>query len=235
MIWAGKDDVPSMRAYREPYGATPNAIRPCPAGEGCSLTVADLARPSDKRLAFSYNTALVLGGSILIALCTQVAFGYPIPVTGQTFAVLFVGALLGSRLGALSVLTYLGEGLMGLPVFSHGKAGPAALAGPTGGYLIGFVAAAYLVGALAERGWDRRATTTALAIIAGNIVLYGFGLAWLFCLTHLFGSFSTTNILAVGLYPFLPGEVVKIALAVAILPSTWKIFHHFRIDKIAKM
>jgi biotin transport system substrate-specific component len=199
------------------------------------LTIADLARPSERKLAVSYDIALVLAGSAWIAMCTQIACGQPVPITGQTFAVLLAGALLGPRRGALSVLAYILEGLAGLPVFAQGKAGPLALAGPTGGYLIGFVVAAYVVGVLAQRGWDRRPVTTALAMIAGNIVLYSFGLAWLFCLSHMFARPLSAGILAVGLYPFLLGDTIKIAVAVAILPSAWKIFRHFGVDKIAKL
>lgn len=199
------------------------------------LTIADVVRPSEKRLAVLYDVLLVLGGSGWIALCTQMAYGQPIPVTGQTFAVLLAGAILGPRRGALSVLAYIVEGLMGLPIFAQGRAGPAVLAGPTGGYLVGFVAAAYVVGVLARQGWDRRPVTTALAMIAGNVVLYSFGLAWLYCLTRLFAKPLSAGIWAVGLYPFLLGDLIKIALAVTILPSVWEIFHYFRVDKIAKM
>jgi biotin transport system substrate-specific component len=193
------------------------------------LTVADVIRPSEKGLALAYDVFVVLAGSALIALCTQIAFGQPIPVTGQTFAVLLVGATLGARRGALSVIAYIVGGLMGLPVFAQGNAGVVGLTGLTGGYLIGFVAAAWLVGALAQRGWDRRPATTVLAMIVGNVVLYCFGLAWLVVKSQV------TGVLAVGLYPFLLGDAIKIALATAVLPSTWKIFHHFRIDKMAKM
>ncbi len=208
------------------------------------LTIADLVRPSDERLAVAYDIGVVLAGSAWIALCTQIAFGQPVPVTGQTFAVLLAGALLGARRGALSVLAYIGEGVVGLPVFAQGKWGVAALAGPTGGYLVGFVAAAYVVGLLAERGWDHRPTTTALAMIVGNIILYAFGLAWLFCLGHVFtqllpaeilARLLSNGILAVGLYPFLLGDLIKIALAVVILPSAWKTFRHFKVDKMAKL
>jgi biotin transport system substrate-specific component len=199
------------------------------------LTIADLARPSERKLGLLYDAAIVLGGSAWIALCTQIAYGQPIPVTGQTFAVLLAGAVLGPRRGASSVLAYIAEGLMGLPVFAQGKAGPAVLAGPTAGYLVGFVAAAYVVGILARSGWDHRPLTTALAMIAGNIVLYAFGLAWLFCLAHLFGKLSATGVLAIGLYPFLLGDILKIAAATAILPLAWEIFHHFQVDKMAKM
>ncbi|MBN1511434.1 MAG: biotin transporter BioY, partial [Phycisphaerae bacterium] len=114
------------------------------------LTVADVVRPADKRLARFYDMALVFGGSIIVALCAQVAVGFPVPVSGQTFGVLMAGMLLGSRRGVLCLLAYLGEGLLGFPVFAQGKAGLAAFSGPTGGYLAGFVVAAYVVGVLAE-------------------------------------------------------------------------------------
>jgi biotin transport system substrate-specific component len=198
------------------------------------LTVADLARPGEKRLARLYDAALVAGGSVLIALCTQVAVGAPVPMTGQTFAVLMVGALLGSRRGALSVLAYIAQGLAGLPVFSYGNSGLKALAGPTGGYLIGFIGAAWLVGALAERGWDRRAGTTVLAMVLGNVVLYACGLLWLSCLVYLLGR-PLGDVLAIGLYPFLPGEALKVALAAAFLPAGWKLIRHFGFEKNSRM
>jgi biotin transport system substrate-specific component len=198
------------------------------------LTVADLARPSERRLARFYDATLVVGGSIIIAACAQIAIGYPVPMTGQTFAVLMVAALLGPRRGALCVLTYLAEGLLGLPVFAQGKAGPAALFGPTGGYLVGFVGAAYLVGALAQRGWDRRSTTAIGMMVLGDAVLYACGLAWLWCLVQLLAQpLSGKGVLAVGLYPFLAGEGVKIALAIALLPGGWKMIRYFGLDRAA--
>ncbi len=198
------------------------------------LTVADLARPCEKRLARWYDAGLVAGGSVLIALCTQVAVGAPVPITGQTFAVLMVGALLGSRRGALSVLAYIAQGLAGLPVFAYGNSGLKALFGPTGGYLVGFVAAAYVVGTLAERGWDRRVSTTVLAMIVGNVVLYTGGLFWLSCLVYLLGK-PLGGVLAIGLYPFLLGDVAKIALAAALLPAGWKLIRHFGFENPDRM
>ena len=198
------------------------------------LTVADLARPCEKRLARLYDAALVAGGSVLIALCTQVAVGAPVPFTGQTFAVLMVGALLGSRRGALSVLAYIAQGLAGLPVFSYGNSGLKVLVGPTGGYLIGFIGAAWLVGALAERGWDRRVGTTVLAMVLGNVVLYAGGLIWLSVLVHLLGK-PLGGVLAVGLYPFLLGDAVKIVLAAALLPAGWKLIRYFGFEKNSRM
>ncbi len=200
------------------------------------LTVADLIRPSERRLARLYDAALIVSGSIAIALCAQIAIGYPVPVTGQTFGVLMVAALLGSRRGALSVLTYIAEGVAGLPVFAQGKAGPAALFGPTGGYLVGFLFAAYIVGALSEGGWDRRAATTVLAMSLGNVAIYVCGLAWLLCLIHLLGKpLDGKGVLATGLYPFLVGDILKIALAAVLLPVGWKLIRFFRFDKAADM
>lgn len=187
-----------------------------------NATVADLLRPCEKRRAVFYDVALIVGGSLLIALCAQVKIWLwfsPVPITGQTFAVLMIGALLGARRGSLCVLAYLVEGAAGLPVFAGvGRAGLAVLLGPTGGYLVGFVAAAYITGLLAERGWDRRVGTTILAIALGNAAIYVFGLLWLCCLMNI-----NKTILTVGLYPFIVGDSLKIALAAIVLPSGWKL------------
>ncbi len=160
-------------------------------------------------------------GSLLIALAAQVAVPLPfspVPVTGQTFAVLLIGAAFGARLGAATVALYLAEGILGLPVFAPGgPVGPARLLGPTGGYLIGFVAAAYVVGALAERGWDRRLVTAALAMLAGEVVIYAFGLA------GLARFLPPERLLAAGLLPFIPGDLVKLALAALALPTAWRL------------
>ncbi len=185
-----------------------------------NATVADLLRPCEKRRAIFYDIALIIGGSLLIGLCAQVAIQppfSPVPVTGQTFAVLMIGALLGARRGSLAMLAYIIEGAGGLPVFALGRGGFAVLFGPTGGYLIGFVAAAYITGSLAERGWDRRIGTTVLAMVFGNAAIYTFGLLWL---SLLIGS---NGVLALGLYPFVAGDLLKIILAAILLPSGWKL------------
>ena len=184
-----------------------------------NATVADLLRPCDKRLAAFYDIVLIVGGSLLIGLCAHAKVWLPfspVPVTGQTFAVLIIGALLGARRGCLAVLAYITEGAAGLPVFAVG-AGSAALLGPTGGYLFGFIPAAYITGRLAEKGWDRRTGTTVLAMVFGNLAIYTFGLLWLCCLT----GFSTM-VLTLGLYPFIIGDLVKIILAAILLPAGWK-------------
>ncbi len=184
-----------------------------------NATVADVLRPYAKRYAALYDIILIISGSLLIALCTQARILLPfspVPITGQTFAVLMLGALLGSRRGGLSVLLYIAEGAAGLPVFALGGGLPI-LFGPTGGYLLGFVPAAYIVGLLAERGWDRRVSKTILAMILGNIVLYTFGLLWLSRWVGINRVFIT------GLYPFIIGEILKLVLAAVILPTGWKL------------
>ena len=188
-----------------------------------NITVADLLRPSEKRLACFYDLTLIIGGSLLIGLCAHVKVLLPfspVPVTGQTFAVLMIGALLGARRGCLAILAYIIEGIAGLPVFATGV-GPAVLLGPTGGYLFGFIPAVYITGWLAKRGWDRRIGTTILAMIFGNLAIYTFGLFWLCCLT----GFNTT-VLTLGLYPFIVGDLVKIILAAILLPSGWKLLSY---------
>jgi len=184
-------------------------------------TYADqLFRPQERDRTWLYNTLLILGGSLLIAGAAQIAIPLPfspVPITGQTFAVLLMGATLGSKRGALCLLTYLTEGAAGLPVFTGAGAGIATLAGPTGGYLIGFVVAAYLTGWLAERGWDRRLQTNFLAMLLGNLVIYVFGLAWLGVLV------GYDKVLTLGLLPFIPGDLLKLAIATGLLPVAWKI------------
>lgn len=160
---------------------------------------------------------LILGGSLLIALTAQISFMIgPVPITGQTFGVLLVAALLGRR-GALSVLAYITQGTLGLPVFAGGTAGPAVLVGPTAGYLIGFVVAAFVVGWLCEKGWDRRIATAVLAMLCGNVIIYLFGITWLA------NYVSWQQVLATGLIPFLPGDIIKIVLAALALPLGWKL------------
>lgn len=185
-----------------------------------NVTVADLWRPYQRTRALFYDIALIIGASLLIALSAQVAIPlWPVPVTGQTFAVLMIAALLGSQRGCLAVLAYLAEGAVGLPVFATGGIGLAALRGFTAGYLVGFLPAAYVVGMLAEKGWDRRVSTTILAMALGNIIIYTFGLLWLSCLPGI------DRVLRQGLYPFIIGDLLKIALAAALLPSGWKLLN----------
>jgi biotin transport system substrate-specific component len=144
-----------------------------------------------------------------------------VPLTMQTFVVLVIGMAYGPRLGTATLVLYLAEGAVGLPVFSgtpEKGIGLAYMMGTTGGYLLGFVLAAALCGWLAERGWDRRMATTALAMLLGNIVIYVPGLLWL-------GSLLGWDkpILEWGLTPFLYGDLAKLALATAVLPVVWRL------------
>jgi biotin transport system substrate-specific component len=173
------------------------------------------------------DLALVVGASAFVALMAQIAIPLPfspVPITGQTFAVLLVGAALGSRRGALAMSAYLLEGLAGLPVFAGGMAGPAVLIGPRGGYLIGFIAMAWLVGWLSERGLDRRIGTALIAFVLGEAVLYLCGVSVLAIFV------GAKNAPALGLLPFLPGDAIKVALAALALPAAWRIVGMVRKD-----
>ncbi|UCH09790.1 MAG: biotin transporter BioY [Fidelibacterota bacterium] len=183
-------------------------------------TYADVLRPKTRPLAWLYNLTLIAGGSLLVAISAQVAVHLPfspVPITMQTLAVLLVAVLLGSIRGSVSMLLYLAEGAAGLPVFAGGMAGAAHILGPTGGYLLGFVLCSYLVGYLAEQGWDRKVSTTLMAMVLGTLMIYLPGLIWLAVYTN------SENVLALGLYPFLPGAVIKIIAATSILPVGWKL------------
>jgi biotin transport system substrate-specific component len=170
--------------------------------------------------AIRFATAAV-AGSLLIAISSkiQVPF-YPVPMTMQTFVILALGMACGWRLAGATVLLYLAEGAVGLPVFAgtpEKGIGLAYMMGGTGGYLIGFVLAAGACGWLAERGWDRNVITTALAMALGNVLIYIPGLLWL---GSLYGW--DKPILEWGLTPFILGDLTKLALAAAVLPLAWK-------------
>lgn len=189
------------------------------------MTYADIWRPRVKAHQMLYDGALVIAGSAWIALWAQLAIPLPfspVPITGQTLAILMIGALMGRRRGSLAVLAYLGEGLAGWPVFAGGRAGLAHLMGPTGGYLVGFVGAAYLIGWLAERGWARRMWTTLLAMLLGNLIIYVCGLGRLAMLVGVERAFS------LGLYPFIIGDLMKMVLAALLLPAGWKLLGQVR-------
>jgi biotin transport system substrate-specific component len=162
---------------------------------------------------------LVLSGAALIALSAQVRIPLPftpVPLTGQTFAVLLLAAMYGSRRGPVAVLAYLSLGVLGLPVFASGATGFAAFSTATAGYLMGYVPAAFVVGLLSERGADRSPWKTAASMIVGNLIIYATGVLWL-------SSFvGWGSVLQAGVLPFLPGDALKIALATIALPTAWK-------------
>ncbi|MEC7210475.1 MAG: biotin transporter BioY [Pseudomonadota bacterium] len=171
----------------------------------------------DRTLSVLAQLVLVLAGSALLAISAQIKIPlYPVPVTGQTLVVLMIGMAYGSRLGAATLLAYLVEGGMGLPVFAGGGAGWATLAGPTGGYLIGFLVAAFILGLLAERGMGRGPVSTALAMLVGTALIYVFGV------THLSGFIGFEKAIAAGLLPFLYGDALKLIVAAGLMPLAWR-------------
>ncbi|HEX6344307.1 biotin transporter BioY [Umezawaea sp.] len=162
------------------------------------------------------DVALVIGGAVLTGAAAQIAFpvpGSPVPITGQTFAALLVGASLGWRRGATSMLLYLIAGAAGVPWFQGGASGaPASL-----GYVVGFVFAGALVGTLAGRGGDRTPLRTVGTMILGNLVIYAFGVPWLMAAVDI----NLSRALAVGVIPFLLGDALKVAAAAGLLPAAW--------------
>lgn len=177
--------------------------------------------------------ALALAGTLLLALCARISFPLPttpVPVTMQTFAVLLLSALYGPRLGAATMLLYVAEGLAGLPVFAGGRSAwspssvPAlpVIIGPTAGYLLSWPLVALLVGALAERGWDRAVRSALPAMLLGSLVILLCGFGWLAAATWLLsGQLNVPGLLAAAVLPFLPGDVVKLVLAALALPGGW--------------
>ncbi|MBK8157358.1 MAG: biotin transporter BioY [Rhodospirillaceae bacterium] len=163
------------------------------------------------------KAALVLAGTALLALSAHIKVPFwPVPMTMQTFVVLMIGAAFGARLAGVTVLAYLIEGALGLPVFATG-AGFHYMAGPTGGYLAGFLAAALIVGWFADRGHGRSLATSMVAFLVGEAVILALGTGWL--AYHI----GLDKAIAGGLLPFLFGEGVKVALACALLPTMWRI------------
>ena len=182
--------------------------------------VGALVAPLDAMRAFG----LVVAFSLLTALAAQIAIPLPftpVPITGQVFAVLLTGALLGSRLGAAAMVAYLIEGACGLPFFSAGRGGASyLLLSPTAGYLWAYPLAAFVTGLLAERGWDRRYLTAVVAMALGSVVILAGG--WLGLLRFV----PAPQAFAQGVAPFLVGDAVKIALAAAVLPSGWALLRY---------
>ena len=182
------------------------------------------------------HVLMVAIGTLLIIVGARISFYLPgntlVPVTLQTFGVLFSGALLGFRRGIVSVLLYLLIGIVGVPVFAYSSQtgtyasgldtlaaleGGRLVLGATGGYLIGFLLASALVGRLAELGWDRHIGGAVATLVLGNLVIYAIGIPWLATAA----SLSTEQALQFGLWPFIPGDLVKLGLAAALLPLGW--------------
>ena len=166
------------------------------------------------------HLALILAGTILIALAAQISIpvpGSPVPITGQTFGVLLSAGALGFRRGIAATLLYLVLGIVGLPVFAHGSHGTEIILGATGGYLVGFVLAAAVVGRLAELGWDRNLVGAIGAMLIGSALIYAVGVPWLMAVAH----FDLATALDKGTIPYLIGDAIKLALAAAAFPVAW--------------
>jgi biotin transport system substrate-specific component len=168
------------------------------------------------------DAALVLAAAALTAVCAQISFylpGNPVPVTGQTFAVLLSGAALGANRGAAAMLLYVLVGTIGLPVFADGTHGVDIVTGATGGYLIGFLVAGWVVGKLAEARLDRKPVTALPLFLVGSAIIYAIGVPWLAVSADQSLGWALSN----GFVDFIPGDLVKAAAAAGLLPLAWKL------------
>ena len=168
------------------------------------------------------NVTLVLGLTLFTALCAQVSVPLPftpVPLTLQTFAVLAGAAALGAERSVIAQVIYVVLAVAGAPVLAGGASGMSSITGPTGGYIVGFVAASYVVGRIAERGATRQVVATVSSYVAGTAVIYVLGVSWLSYATHM----SVRDAIVAGMIPFLIGDALKALAAGAALPSAWKL------------
>jgi biotin transport system substrate-specific component len=180
-----------------------------------TLAAALWTRTTTSRL---HQVLLVVLGTVLLAISAQIQVPFwPVPMTMQTFMVLIIGATYGWRLGAATMIAYIVEGVVGLPVFAQFSAGAHVMAGPTAGYLVGFIAAALVTGYLAERGFGRNLATALVSFAVGTVVIFALGLAWLASLIGVEAAITH------GLMPFILSEPTKVALATLLLPTCWKL------------
>jgi biotin transport system substrate-specific component len=212
----------------------PNARRTAQLMSGFTLA---LGRPTlaDKLIPRSLPTDFVLiaAGAALTSIAAQFVLPlWPVPITGQSFAVLFLGSALGALRGALSLALYLALGSFGLPVFAGGGSGNL-FTSSSGGFVVGFVFAATFTGWLAQRNWDHRVASTLVSFLGGTVIIYAFGLPWLYAVLStrssvtLLRAFNTVDVVGAtiegGLLPFILGDILKIALAALVLPLIWKL------------
>jgi biotin transport system substrate-specific component len=186
-----------------------------------------LRRAVFPRVSVLTDAVLVVGGALFVALFAQISIPLPftpVPITGQTFAVLLVGGALGSLCGLASMSLYMLMGIVGLPVYANQAHGFEIIKGATGGYIVGFLVAGLLVGYLADRGWDQKFSTSGTMMLTGNVIIFLVGLIWLQQVLHT----SLADTLKFGLYPFVPGEIVKLYLAAALLPGAWALVRRIR-------
>jgi biotin transport system substrate-specific component len=185
---------------------------------GMQPTLATVLWPSDRALR---HAVLVAVGSVLLTLSAKIQIPFwPVPMTMQTYVVVVLGMAYGTRLGVATVLFYLAQAAVGLPVLAgtpERGIGLPYMVGPTGGYLVGFVAAAALAGELAARGWDRSFARTLLAMALAHVLIFVPGVAWLAV------SMGWERALAVGVVPFIGATVAKTLLGVVTLPLAWRL------------
>jgi biotin transporter BioY len=176
------------------------------------------------------NTLAVIGGSVLLVLCSQIYITLPftpVPITAQTLSVMFLGSLLGSKKAPLSVLLYVLYGALGFPVFSQHTGGVHVLVGATGGYIFGFLASAYIIGKFTEKGWDRFLGKSLVAMFIGQFFIFVPGLLWL---SRYVG---VENVLFQGFYPFIIGGIIKTLLAGSSSVLAWKLIDRFKGERYA--
>jgi biotin transport system substrate-specific component len=179
------------------------------------------------RAGWITDAVLVLAGTGLVAGAAQISFKLPftpVPITGQTFAVVLVGASLGAIRGTASLMLYLWLGVAGAPIYAHHDSGWNVITSTSGGYIVGFVLAAAITGFMAEQGWDKRLSSSIGAMLTGNLVIYLVGLPWLAVVLDT----NLEKTLEYGLYPFVPGDMFKLYVAAAALPATWGIVRRIR-------
>jgi biotin transport system substrate-specific component len=187
------------------------------------LTIADFLVPvriGERVSPMLRNLVFVLSGALLIYLTARVSIpiaGNPVPFTLQNFGVLLAGGALGLRRGGIAALVYLALGAVGLPFFAEGRNGLHVVLGATGGYLVGFVLAAALVGRLAELGWDRRLGGAIGATLLGTLAIYAVGVPWLALSTGM----GPADAIAKGVLPFALFDVVKLLAAAVVFPAAW--------------
>jgi len=187
--------------------------------------LADLiARPSDRARAFAVDASLVVAGAAVVSLLAQVEIPlWPVPITGQTLGVIVVGAALGAWRGAAALTTYMLVGLAGLPVFAGFTGTVAALGKPSFGFIVGFIASAFVAGWFAQRAWDRKPLLAFAGFALASIMPFVFGVPYMAFILNVVGggAFSFDEILGFGLWPFIVGGIIKAGLAALIIPGAW--------------
>lgn len=202
-----------------------SALSAAPAAPARVPVLADLiARPSARARAFALDAGLVVAGAAVVALLAQVEIPlWPVPITGQTLGVIVVGAALGAWRGAAALTTYLLVGLAGLPVFAGFTGTVAALGKPSFGFIVGFIASAFVAGWFAQRAWDRKPLLAFAGFALASVMPFVFGIPYMAFILNVVGGgeFSFEQILGFGLWPFIVGGIIKAGIAALLIPGAW--------------